>query len=178
MASEKGLEFELRHLSNSAATLTRPDLAFDLVRPGIAVYGYPPIPDPDGANFGLTPAMTVTSHVALVKDVGAGQGVSYGHEYVTPHATTLALIPAGYADGVFRAAGNRGQVAIGSRRYPIVGRVCMDQFVVDVGLDSHVTEGDIVTLIGPDGPTASDWAGWADTINYEILCRFGSIRRA
>jgi alanine racemase len=175
-AQEHGVGFEVRHLANSAATLTRPDLHFDLVRPGIAVYGLPPVPDPEGHNYGLTPAMSVTSHVALVKEVGAGQGVSYGHEYVTPYSTTLALIPAGYADGVFRAAGGVAEVAINGRRYRIAGRVCMDQFVVDVGLSSEISEGDVVTLIGPGGPTASDWARAVGTIDYEIVCHFGQSR--
>lgn len=174
---QRGIDLEVRHLANSAATLTRPDLHFDLVRPGIAVYGLPPVADPEGANFSLRPAMAVTSTVALVKDVEAGQGVSYGHEYVAPAPTRLALIPAGYADGVFRAAGNRAEVAIRGERYPVRGRVCMDQFVVEVGRESPVRSGDVVTLIGPDGPTARDWAHAADTIDYEIVCRFGAARR-
>jgi alanine racemase len=176
LAQEQEIVLEVRHLANSAATLTRPDLHFDLVRPGIAVYGLPPVADPEGNDFGLTPAMRVTSHVALVKEVGAGQGVSYGHDYVTAYSTCLGLIPAGYADGVFRAAGGVAEVAIHGRRYRIAGRVCMDQFVVDLGLATDVTAGDVVTLIGPDGPTASDWASAVDTINYEIVCRFGKSR--
>lgn len=173
----RGFEVEVRHLANSAATLTRPDLHFDLVRPGIAVYGLPPVEDPEGARFSLRPAMTVTSTVVLVKDVEAGQGVSYGHEYVADAPTRLVLVPAGYADGVFRAAGNRAEVAIRGVRYPVRGRVCMDQFVVEVGRDSLVREGDVVTLIGPDGPTATEWADAAGTIDYEVVCRFGDARR-
>ncbi|WNM26843.1 alanine racemase [Demequina capsici] len=177
LAEERGIALEVRHLANSAATLTRPDLHFDLVRPGIAMYGRPPVQDPDGRDFGLVPAMSVTTRVALVKPVHAGQGVSYGHEYTTSRETMLGLVPVGYADGVFRGGGGgRAHVAIRGTRYPIAGRVCMDQFVVDLGPDTEVTEGDEVTLIGPAGPSAGDWADAVGTIDYEILCRFGGLR--
>ena len=171
-----GLSPQIRHLANSAATLTRPDLHFDLVRPGIAVYGLPPVPDPDGGAWGLRPAMSVTSELVLVKDVPAGQGVSYGHEYVTPIPTTLGLVAAGYSDGIMRSAGNTAEVAIRGRRYTIAGRVCMDQFVVDLGPATDCVVGDQVTLIGPDGPTAREWADAVGTIDYEIVCRFGGLR--
>ncbi|MEX0914020.1 MAG: alanine racemase [Demequina sp.] len=177
LVESRGIHVDVAHLANSAATLTRPDLHFDLVRPGIAVYGLPPVEDPDGASFSLRPAMTVRSTVALVKDVDAGQGVSYGHEYVASAPTRLALIPAGYADGIFRSVGNRAEVSIKGDRYPVRGRVCMDQFVVEVGRESSVREGDEVTLIGPDGPTAAEWAHAAGTIDYEVVCRFGDTRR-
>ncbi|MCB2412935.1 alanine racemase [Demequina sp. TTPB684] len=176
MAQEAGVTLEVRHLANSACTLTRPDLHFDLVRPGIAVYGLPPVEDPEGDDFGLLPAMSVTSSIVLVKDVPAGQGVSYGHEYVTPFPTTLGLVSAGYADGVFRSAGSVADVAVRGRRYTIAGRVCMDQFVIDLGPATDVCVGDQVTLIGPDGPSAKDWARAVGTIDYEIVCRFGGLR--
>ncbi len=177
LAEERGLALEVRHLANSAATLTRPDLHFDLVRPGIAMYGCPPVQDPDGRAWGLRPAMSVSTRLALVKPVHAGQGVSYGHEYTTDRETVLGLVPVGYADGVFRACGGgRAQVAIRGVRYPIAGRVCMDQFVVDLGPDTEVVEGDEVTLIGPGGPSAQEWGDAAGTIDYEILCRFGGLR--
>lgn len=176
LAQSQGIELELRHLANSACTLTRPDLHFDLVRPGIAIYGLPPVPDPDGANFGLMPAMTVRSEVILVKDVPAGQGVSYGHDYTTTEPTTLALVSAGYADGVFRSASNLAPVGIGGQTYRIAGRVCMDQFVVDLGPGSTVRAGDTVTLFGEGGPSATDWADSIDTIDYEVVCRFGVLR--
>lgn len=176
MAEQRGLAFEVRHLANSACTLTRPDLHFDLVRPGIAVYGLPPVEDPAGQGFGLEPAMRVTSTLALVKEVDAGHGVSYGHEYITPFPTTLGLVSAGYADGVFRAAGGKAEVAIRGRRYQIAGRVCMDQFVVDLGPGAECQAGDEVVLIGPDGPTVREWADDVGTIDYEIVCRFGGLR--
>lgn len=171
-AKEHRLEPELVHLANSAATLTRPDLAFDMVRPGIAVYGLTPVPDI--GEFGLVPAMTFQAEVSLVKRVPAGEGVSYGHEWIAPADTTIALIPAGYADGVFRPLGGRMQVWLGGTRRPNVGRVCMDQLVVDLGDNAAgVVEGDTAILFGSGAagePRAQDWADLLDTIHYEIVC--------
>ncbi|WP_062209396.1 alanine racemase [Demequina oxidasica] len=175
-AEELGLNVELAHLGNSACTLTRSDLHFDMVRPGIAIYGLPPVDDPEGDNFGLVAAMSVSSTLALVKELPGGHGVSYGHEYVTPQRTHVGLVSAGYADGVFRAAGGVAEVAVRGTRYPIAGRVCMDQFVLDLGPETEANTGDAVTLIGPGGPTARDWAMAVDTIDYEIVCRFGGLR--
>lgn len=170
-AKEYGLEPELTHLANSAATLTRPDLAFDMVRPGIAVYGLSPVPGlPD---FGLRPAMTFQARVALVKRVAAGEGVSYGHQWLAPRDTTVALIPAGYADGVFRTMSGRFEVWLGGARRPNIGRVCMDQFVVDLGDNAAgVVEGDTAVLFGGGAgePGAQDWADLLDTIHYEVVC--------
>ncbi|EUA04108.1 alanine racemase [Mycobacterium kansasii 824] len=130
-AREEGVTFEVAHLSNSSATMARPDLTLDLVRPGIAVYGLSPVPE--RGEMGLVPAMTVKCAVALIKSVPAGEGVSYGHTWIAPHDTTVALLPIGYADGVFRSLGGRLEVLINGRRRPGVGRICMDQFVVDLG---------------------------------------------
>lgn len=172
-----GFDLEVRHMSNSAATLTTPGAAWDLVRPGLAVYGLSPVPDLGGpADFGLRPAMTVSAKVTVTKRVPPGQGVSYGHTYVPSHETTLADIPIGYVDGVPRAASNVAPVQIGGARRTISGRVCMDQFVVDVG-DAQVAAGDEVLLFG-DGshgePTAQDWADATGTISYEIVARMSS----
>jgi alanine racemase len=172
-ALDRGLT-PMRHLANSAATLARPDLHFDLVRPGIAVYGLDPLERPVDASP-LRPAMTLSARVALVKRVPAGEGVSYGHEWTTPEDTTLALLPIGYADGVPRRLNRNGrmQVLLGGRRRPVVGRVCMDQVVVDCGPDGGgVTPGDRAVLFGPgDGgePTAQDWADELGTIHYELV---------
>ncbi|MFF5291624.1 alanine racemase [Paractinoplanes globisporus] len=175
VAERFGITPRYRHIANSAATLTRPDAHYDLVRPGIAVYGLSPVA---GQTFGLRPAMTAHARVAQTKRVPAGQGVSYGHTYHTERETTLALVPLGYADGVPRAASNAGPVQLGGKRRTVAGRVCMDQIVVDVG-DDDVSAGDVATLFGPGddgGPTADDWAAVAGTINYEIVTRFGSAR--
>ena len=171
-----GLRPEVRHLTNSAGTLTIPDGRYDLVRPGIAVYGLSPIPSLAPAHkLGLLPAMTLRARLALVKRVPAGTGVSYGHRYVTSKETTLGLVPLGYADGVPRAASNTGPVWAAGRRRRIVGTVCMDQFVLDLD-DDPTAEGDEVVLFGPGTsgePTAEDWARATGTISYEIVTRIG-----
>ena len=170
-ARSAGVRYEVAHLSNSPAAMSRPDLAFDMVRPGIAVYGLSPIPE--RGQMGLIPAMTLRCPVALVKSVHAGDGVSYGHTWVADRDTTLALLPIGYADGVYRALSGRFEVIINGRRRPSVGRVCMDQFVVDLGPgETGVREGDTAILFGPgtDGePTAQEWADLLGTIHYEVV---------
>ena len=172
-----GLRPEVRHLANSAATLTAPATHYDLVRPGLACYGLSPVPDLGApADFGLRPAMTLTSTVALVKRVPAGTGVSYLLRHVTAAEATLALVPLGYADGVPRAATGTAEVLLRGRRRTIAGTVCMDQFVLDLG-DDAVEAGDEVVLFGPgdDGePTAQDWATVLGTIDYEIVTRIGA----
>jgi alanine racemase len=171
VAARAGVEPRFRHLANSAATLTLPEAHFDLVRPGIAVYGLSPVAE----GFGLTPAMTLRAAAAGVKRVRAGEGVSYGHEYTTSRETTLVLVPLGYADGVPRHASNVGPVWVNGARFTVAGRVCMDQIVIDVG-DLAVEPGDPVVLFGPgrDGePTAQDWADAVGTIHYEIVTRIG-----
>jgi alanine racemase len=178
-----GLPVPMRHLANSAAILTDPATHFDLVRPGLAAYGLSPVPDlGDPAAYGLTPAMTLRGRLANVKEVPAGQGVSYGYEYHTSRATTLALVPLGYADGVPRSAGNRAQVMVAGERHTIAGRVCMDQFVIDLGANpsdsaAETRAGDEVVLFGTGHsgePTAQDWGAAAGTISYEIVSRVGA----
>ena len=170
-AREQGVGFEIVHLSNSPAAMTRPDLAFDMVRPGIAVYGQTPIPE--RGDMGLRPAMTLKCPVALVRPVQAGDGVSYGHTWIAECDTTLALLPIGYADGVFRTLSGRIDVLINGRLRRNVGRICMDQFVVDLGPgELDVAEGDDAILFGPGTqgePTAQDWADLLGTINYEVV---------
>ena len=177
VAASLGVRPALRHLANSAATLTNSGAHLDLVRPGLALYGLSPVPDLGSpADYGLRPAMTLRARLALVKRVGADEGVSYGHAYTTRSATTLGLVPLGYADGVPRHASNTGPVLAAGRRRTVAGRVCMDQFVIDLG-DDEAAAGDEVVLFGPgaDGePTAQDWAEAAGTISYEIVSRIGS----
>jgi alanine racemase len=177
VAERAGARLEVRHLANSAATLTTPAAHFDVVRPGLAVYGLSPVPDLGGPQaYGLRPAMTLQSQLALVKRVPAGSGVSYGHAFTTDRETVLGLVPVGYADGIPRAATNRGPIGMGGDRYRIAGRVCMDQVVVDLGPDATAREGDRVVLFGDDAlgePTAQDWAQAIDTISYEIVTRIG-----
>ena len=177
VAEQAGLRPDVRHLANSAATLTLPEAHFDLVRPGVAVYGVSPVPAvASSAELELLPAMTLRARVALTKRVPANTGVSYGHRYVTDAETTLALVPLGYADGVPRAATNTADVWLAGERRRISGTVCMDQFLVDVG-DDAVSAGDEVVLFGPGTsgePTAEDWAQALGTISYEIVTRVGA----
>ncbi|MEW1844197.1 alanine racemase [Nonomuraea angiospora] len=164
----------IRHLANSAATVTLPEARYDLVRPGIAMYGLSPIPEL--GDFGLRPAMTLVAQAGLVKRVPQGSGVSYAHLYVTDRETTLGLVPLGYADGILRHATGRAEVLAGGRRRLIAGRVCMDQFMIDMG-DDALSAGDEVVLFGPgDGgePTAQEWADTLGTITHEIVTRIGS----
>jgi alanine racemase len=178
-ADQAGLRPEVRHMANSPATLTLPEAHFDLVRPGLALYGLSPLPDVTPAELGLRPAMTLRGRVALVKTVTAGHGVSYGHSYHTEAATALALIPLGYADGLPRNSSNVGEVLLGGRRYTVAGRMAMDQFVVDLGDPAAVERvhaGDEVVVFGPGDrgePTAQDWARATGTLNYEIVTRIG-----
>lgn len=169
-----GLESGLRHLSNSAAALTRPSSRFDLVRVGIASYGIEPAP---GLRHpvDLRPVMTLRGRLAGVKRVRAGSGVSYGHTFTTDRETTLGLVPLGYGEGVPVLASNRVGAGFAGERVPQVGRVCMDQLMVDLG-DRDASPGDIVTLFGPgdDGePLAQDWAIACETIAYEIVTQVG-----
>lgn len=176
VVAASGLTPQFRHIANSAATLAAPQAHYDLVRPGIAVYGVSPggeLGPPE--QYGLKPAMTLRARLAGVKRVPAGQGVSYGHEYVTTSATTLGLVPLGYADGIPRAAGGRAPVLAAGRQRTIAGRVCMDQFVIDLG-DDPARPGDEVVLFGDPArgePAAEQWAVAAGTIGYEIVTRLG-----
>ncbi|MEV7686456.1 alanine racemase [Streptomyces bungoensis] len=176
-AERQGVRPEVRHIANSPATLTLPGTHFDLVRPGIAMYGVSPSPEiGTPADFGLRPVMTLSASLALVKHVPAGHGVSYGHHYVTPGATTLGLVPVGYADGVPRHASGTGPVLVDGKWRTVAGRVAMDQFVVDLGGDEPPVGAEAV-LFGPGDrgePTAEDWAQACGTIAYEIVTRIGT----
>jgi alanine racemase len=175
LAEDAGCDLEVRHIANSPAIFSRPDAHFELVRAGISIYGLSPFADQTAADLGLRPAMTLRATLSQAKRVPADQGVSYGLLYRTPSAGTLGLVPLGYADGVPRTS-ERGPVRIAGRTYPVVGRVAMDQIVVDLGADA-----DPEALIGAEavlfgngedgGPTADDWARATQTINYEIVTR-------
>ncbi len=176
MAEAAGLAPEVAHIAASLAALTLPDTRFTMVRAGLALYGLAPDPSVDAAAWGLRPVMELATRVAAVRRVPAGTGVSYGYIHRTEAPTTLALVPLGYADGIPRSASGRASVAIGGVRYPQVGRIAMDQFLVDVG-DAEVRAGDEAIVWGDPAtgaPSANDWAAAAGTINYEIVTRLGS----
>ena len=190
-----GLPPSIRHLANTAATFTRPEIYFELVRPGVGLYGYEPDPVMGtGEDYGLKPAMTLQAQLGTVKNLPAGHSISYGRTYLTEEETSTADLPLGYADGIPRSASgfNRagalgvdhpgGPVRImtnqGPRLVRVSGRVCMDQCILDLhgsAEDWGVSEGDTVELFGPGRgeayaePTADDWARAAGTISYEIF---------
>ena len=174
-ARAAGLTPTLRHLANSAAALVVPEARYDLVRVGIAAYGIEPAPGLAArAGVRLRPVMTLRAQLAAAKDIAAGAGVSYGWTWVAERPTTVGLVPLGYADGVPRHASNRAEVAVGGARAPLRGRVCMDQFVVE--LPEGGAAGDEVVLFGSGEtgePTAAEWADWCGTIGYEIVTRVG-----
>ncbi|WP_245635971.1 alanine racemase [Herbiconiux solani] len=175
VAEELGARFELLHLAASSAGIRMPEARLGLVRFGIAAYGVSPFDDATARDLGLRPVMTLQAPVVSVKRVPAGHGVSYGLTYRTETASTLALVPLGYADGIPRIAGGRGEIWLNGRRHPIAGRVAMDQVVVDVG-DEPVEVGDLAIVFGEGDlgePTAEEWAGFADTIGDEIVARVG-----
>lgn len=167
---QRGLPPPARHMANSGAILQLPESHFDMVRPGIMLYGvYPARETP--RTIVVRPALSWKSQVAFFKVVRPGHPVSYGGTWQSDHPVRIVTVPAGYGDGYFRCLSNKAEVLINGRRYPVVGRVCMDQMMVNLEWDSAFN-GDEVTLIGRDGDetiTCDDVAGWAGTISYEVL---------
>lgn len=178
VAERAGLRPSLRHLAASSGTLLHPSTHFDLVRPGIAVYGHSPAPDvADAVELGLRAAMRLEADVVLTKDLPAGVPVGYGHTFTTPVPGRLALLPLGYADGIPRHASNTAPVQVGPHRSRVAGRVSMDQIVVHLPDGADVSAGDVAVLFGDarDGhPTAQDWAAAVGTISYEIVTRLSN----
>ena len=163
-----GIDCGIRHICNSAGTLSLPEAHLDMVRVGIAMYGlYPSACTP--RSVPLLPAMRLTSLVSQVIDCAANEPVSYGGHFVTRRASKLAVIPIGYADGYARALSNTASALIGGRRVPQVGRICMDQCLFDV-TGQDIAIGDEVILFDECGLTIDEVAGWLNTINYEICC--------
>jgi alanine racemase len=166
-----GVRAALHHVANSAATLRFPEMHLDMVRCGIALYGLRPSRDTE-MPLALRPAMTLKARVGRVCRLPAGWGISYGIDYVTTEPTPVALVPVGYGDGYHRLLSNRGQVLIHGQRAPMLGRVCMDQFVVDINHIENVTLDDEVVLFGRQGQaelSADEVAALAGTINYEVV---------
>jgi alanine racemase len=170
-----GIPLALKHIANSAATLSLPEARFDLVRCGAASFGLWPGRDLRG-SADLKPALSLRARVNMVKVVPAGDALSYGLAYKLERAARVVTVPAGYADGFDRRLSGVAEVLLGGRRYRISGTVCMDQFMVDVG-DSEIDVGDVTTLIGSDGGervTAEELAERLGTINYEVTARVPS----
>ncbi|WP_431709820.1 alanine racemase [Glutamicibacter uratoxydans] len=167
-----GFGLEVRHIANTPAILSRPDAHHDMVRLGLGLYGLSPFEGDEPDSFGLRPAMTLQARVANVKKVNKDQGVSYGLNYRTSEQTYLGLIPLGYADGLPRIA-TGAPVTIHGKDYPVRGRIAMDQCVVDLGpdIDPEHFLGATAIIFGEEGPSVTEWANAAGTINYEVVTR-------
>ncbi|MFM6980587.1 MAG: alanine racemase, partial [Micrococcales bacterium] len=174
-ANEAGVNFKIRHLTASDGSLNYKQAHYDMVRLGVSLYGLSPWTDHTSADYGLVPAMTAKATVINVKAVPAGQGVSYGYSYRTSRATKLALVPVGYAEGLPRNASGKAEVSINGHKFPILARIAMDQFVIDID-ETNVKPGDEVVIFGDPAtgvPSADQLAIAAGTINYEIVTRMG-----
>ncbi len=170
---ERGLEIPIKHAANSAAIMDFDNMMFNMVRPGIILYGAYPSEEVNKDNLSIKPAMSVKTHVSYVKEVNEGDYISYGRKYQAVGKRIIATIPVGYADGFIRAYSNGGKVLIKGECAPIVGRICMDQFMVDVTDIKDVQINDEVVLIGKQGNkeiTVDFIASILDTINYEVFC--------
>lgn len=170
---KRGIPVEIFHCSNSASIMELPSEHMNMVRAGIILYGLYPSHEMEEERISLKPVMSLYSHVVQVKEVPGGVSVGYGATYVTGRPTRIATIPVGYADGYPRALSNRASVLIRGRRAPIIGRICMDQFMVDVTEAPEVSIGDVVTLIGTDGEesiSVEEISEMAGSFNYEFVC--------
>ncbi len=170
----RGITFAIRHCANSAAVLSYPCTHLDMVRPGLALYGNYPDPACEGLDgVGLRPVMELKSRISAIRDLPAGTAVSYGRTYALKRDSRLAVIPVGYADGLFRGCSNHISVLIHGKRAPLVGRVCMDMCMVDVTDIPGVSQWDVATVYGKDGAEflpIEEAAAAAGTIQYELLC--------
>lgn len=174
IAASHGVVPQLRHIANSAGALVHPNLRYDMVRCGIATYGVAPGGElSEATEFKLKAAMTVVSQIASVRKLNSGDGVSYSFKWNASKPTTVGLIPIGYADGVMRHVSKTGSITYRGKQFPIVGTVCMDQFVVDFG-DTEISVGEEVILFGEGGLSAHGWAQQVDAIGYELVTRLGS----
>ena len=173
---KEGIHIPVKHVSNSASIIDLPEANLDMVRSGIVTYGMYPSDEVNKNSLMLQPALTLKSNVVYVKEVEAGTGISYNSTYITDHDSVIATIPVGYADGYPRQLSSKGRVLIHGKSAPIVGRVCMDQFMVDVTNIPDVIEGDMVTLIGQDGDESisiEEVANLVGSFNYELVCDIG-----
>ena len=171
-----GVEIPLRHCSNSAGIFDLPEANLDAVRAGISIYGLHPSDEVDRSAVPITPVLTLKSHVAYIKEVKTGTAISYGGTFVAEHPMRIATIPVGYGDGYPRSQSNKGCVLIRGQQAPVVGRICMDQFMVDVTGIPSAAEGDMVTLIGSDGGrelTMEDLGELSGRFHYELACDIG-----
>lgn len=170
--AQRGIAVPLRHMAGSGAIMTFPEAQFDMVRPGVMLYGYAPRRGMPGSEK-LVPVMSLVSHISMLKRVEPNTGISYGRRYVTRSHTRIATVPIGYGDGYSRMLTGKAEVLIHGKRFPVAGTVCMDHIMVDVGNVDAIQPGEAVTLIGREGDlavTAWDIAERLGTIPYEVTC--------
>ena len=168
-----GINIPIKHICNSAGVMMYPEMHLDMVRPGVILYGMYPSEEVDKSRLNLIPAMTVKSKITFVKEVEAGRGVSYGKEYITDGTTKIATVPIGYADGYLRKIAKCGKMIVNGVKVPIIGRISMDQCMINVTNVHNIERGDEAIIFGREGITIDDLAKWLDTINYEISCVIG-----
>lgn len=173
MLKERGIDIPIKHCSNSAGIVDIPEANMNMVRAGIILYGLWPSDEVNKNNIDLEPVMSLKSHISYVKDLEAGRRVSYGGTYITPETQKIATVPVGYGDGYARSLSNKGYVLVRGQRAPICGRICMDQFMIDVSHIEGVRVGDAVTLLGQDGKeriTMEELGDISERFNYEFAC--------
>lgn len=167
---EAGVKIPVKHIANSAAIMMYPEMQLDMVRPGIILYGYYPSDEVDKTRLSIKPVMTVKSRITLIKETEKGVGVSYGKEYITDKPTKIATVPIGYGDGYLRALKNKAKMEFDGGLFNVIGRICMDQCMIDVTNVNNIDTGDEVTVFGNGQITADSIAKWLGTISYEVLC--------
>lgn len=167
---EAGLEIPVKHIANSAAIMMYPQTHLDMVRPGIIMYGMYPSEEVDKSVLDLKYVMSLRARVAYVKEAEAGRGVSYGKEYITNKKTKIATVPIGYADGYIRRLAGKAKMIVNGKILPVIGRICMDQCMIEADSVNNINKGDEVIIFGNDLVTIDDMASWLDTINYEVAC--------
>lgn len=170
---KRNIHIPIKHICNSAGIMMYPEMHLDMVRPGVILYGLYPSDEVDKSRLDLIPAMTLKSRITFVKEVEAGRGVSYGKEYITDKVTKIATVPIGYADGYLRKIAKQGKMIVNGAKVPIIGRICMDQCMIDVSDVHNIERGDEAIIFGREGITIDDLASWLDTINYEVSCVIG-----
>ena len=167
---KKGLNIPTKHIANSAAIMMYPETHLDMVRAGIILYGLYPSEEVDKTRLDLKPVMTLKSRITMVKTLDSGRGVSYGKTYITNHPTKIATVPIGYADGYTRLLSGKAKISVNNTLAPVIGRICMDQCMIDVTNVNTINTGDEVIVFGAGDVTADDLADLIGTVNYEIIC--------
>ena len=165
-----GINIPCKHIANSAAIMMYPETHLDMVRAGVVLYGYYPSEEVDEKRLPLEPVMTLKSRITHIKEVDDGVGVSYGKTYITDRKTRIATVPVGYADGYLRCLSHKAKIEVGGSLCDVIGRICMDQCMIDVTNVNNIKVGDEVILFGSGKITADHIAKMMNTINYEVLC--------